>query len=297
MCSSLKCGSGPLTLEHLWKPTRLVFEKHLVLLKCEQVQRLYSTLVVHVSSYVKTNVHASHATVSSHWSYSTELSSNSLAATSCAHLPRPLKRASCHGLRARSAQHWAMSMYICVLVSFSFWRGEAFKLCPCHEPNPVDLIPVGPSWRPSRSPWCNWSVCRDCVLSLLNVRWNSSCSHYWSTYLMYVNNVFLKKSDWMLVLWDHRCERSLTREPRGPGLRLSSIKALDGASPPWRWQVMFSGLQLVFFLLPLLLLLLLLCFVMLSLFHISWAFPLWSFSSHSQMADSVAILMSDAWWE
>ena len=50
----------------------------------------------------------------------------------------------------------------------------------------------------------------------------------------------------MLVLWDHRSERSLTREPRGPGwaggLR-SSINALDGDFPPRRWQVVFSGLQ------------------------------------------------------
>lgn len=28
---------------------------------------------------------------------------------------------------------------------------------------------------------------------------------------MCVNNVFKEESDWMLVLWDHRSERSLTR--------------------------------------------------------------------------------------
>lgn len=84
----------------------------------------------------------------------------------------------------------------------------------------------------------------------------------------------------MLVLWDHR-------EPRGPELagRLKSFKALEGVFPPMRWQIVFSGLRLVFFFV---------LFVMLFLCHISWAFPLWSFSSHSQMADSVAILMSDA---
>lgn len=47
----------------------------------------------------------------------------------------------------------------------------------------------------------------------------------------------------MLVLWDHR-------EPRGPELagRLKSFKALDGVFPPMMWQIVFSGLRLVFFL-------------------------------------------------
>lgn len=71
----------------------------------------------------------------------------------------------------------------------------------------------------------------------------------------------------MFVLWDHESER---RELRGAGVtgRLtSSIKALDGAFPPRRWQVMFSGLRRLCF-----------CFfsvmfVMLSLLHISRASP------------------------
>lgn len=150
---------------------------------------------------------------------------------------------------------------------------------------PVQIL-VGTSWRHLWSPWCNWSVYCDCVLSLMNVQWNSSCRHYWGTYLVYVNNVFLKKKIWLNVsfvgppIWT----QSHTRTER-------CFKKVDGPFPPVRWQIMFSGLRLVMS--PTLSVL----FVMLSLFHISWEFPLWSFSSHSQLTDSVAILMSDAWWE
>lgn len=95
----------------------------------------------------------------------------------------------------------------------------------------------------------------------------------------------------MLVLWDHRSERSLTLRPRGPELARRLMSSVSEA-PPVRWQVVFSGLPLVYFCF-------IVQFVMLSLFHIPWAFPspppLWSFSNHSSMVDSVAILMSDAW--
>ena len=86
----------------------------------------------------------------------------------------------------------------------------------------LQTLPV--SWPTSVSQfWSSWGLpgdhrglphvtdLSDCVLSLLNVRWKSSCRHYSSTYLMCVNNVFKEESDWMLVLWDHRSERSLTR--------------------------------------------------------------------------------------
>lgn len=102
-------------------------------------------------------------------------------------------------------------------------RSSVASFDSCREPDHGDRHPslrsepCGAFLGDALSPRCNWSVCRDCVLSLLNVRWNSSCWQYSSTYLMDVNNVF-KATDWMLVLWDHGLEHCLTLELRGPEL-------------------------------------------------------------------------------
>lgn len=117
-----------------------------------------------------------------------------------------------------------------------------------------------------------------CVLSLLNVQWNSSCRHYSSTYLMYVNYVFKIKSDWMLVLWDHLTwTQSHTRAWEDQDWQEDWRAVLK----LWTEVAGFVLVAYVFFFFSLSVL-----FVMLSPFHISWASPpLWSFSSHSQMTD------------
>lgn len=165
-----RCQTAPLTLEHLWKLTQLVFEKHLTLLKCEQVQHLYSTLVVHVSLYVKTYFHSSRVAVSTHCTYTTELSSNSHAAKSCAHLLQPYKRASSRGLRVRSALYQAMCMYIqYVLVSFCFLERRGLQALPVSWPISVSQF------------WSSWGLPGD-HLGLPHVTDLSVamvCCHFW----------------------------------------------------------------------------------------------------------------------
>lgn len=157
-----------------------------------------------------------HVAVSTHWTYTTDLSSNTHAALT---FFNPMR-----GLLFMDSGWSPLSTEQCVYICNSIFlflerpSDSASVVSPAMLTDvclPVQIL-VGTSWRHLWSPWCNWSVYCDCVLSLMNVQWNSSCRHYWGTYLVYVNNVFLKKkSDWMLVLWDHRSERSLTRELRG----------------------------------------------------------------------------------
>lgn len=163
------------------KSTQLVFEIHLILIKCEQVQCWgYSTLVVHVSLCVKMYLHSSHMLLTLTEPYTTELSSISRAAKAYAHLLQPYKRASCRGLRVRSTRYRSY-VYIYVIVSFCSWEerpsdsASVVLLTALTNVCLPVLILVGPSWRPSWSPWCNWSLRCDCVPSLMNVRWNSSC--------------------------------------------------------------------------------------------------------------------------
>lgn len=118
--------------------------------------------------------------VNTRWTYTTELSSISHAAKAYAHLLQPYKRASCRGLRVRSTQYRSY-VYIYVIVSFCSWEerpsdsASVVLLTALTNVCLAVLILVGPSWRPSWSPWCNWSLRCDCVPSLMNVRWNSSC--------------------------------------------------------------------------------------------------------------------------
>lgn len=128
-----------------------------------------------------------------------------------------------------------------------------------------------------------------CVLSLLNVQWNSSCRHYSSTYLMYVNYVFKIKSDWMLVLWDHLTwTQSHTRAWEDQDWQEDWRAVLK----LWTEVAGFVLVAYVFFFFSLSVL-----FVMLSPFHISWASPPSGVLVAILKWRTVAILMSDAWWE
>lgn len=129
------------------------------------------------------------------------------------------KRASCFGLRVRST--WYRSDVLCIYIwKCIFLRGGAFKLCLCCKPNHVDWClspnsaPVGTLLGTVMVSLLNWPLCQDCVPSLLNVQWNSTCRHYSSTYLMYVNNVL--KIIWLNVSFVGPPTRmqSLTRTER-----------------------------------------------------------------------------------
>lgn len=143
-----------------------------------------------------------HVAVNTYWTYTTESLSNCHAARSCTDLLHPCKRASCHGLQVRSTWYHR-NIYVYIRTSIVlFWEERPSDLCcECNHvdrhPSP-ESDPCGAFLETLWSPWCNWCVCRDCVLSLLNVHWNSSCWHYSSTYLMYVNNVF-KQNFWLNV--------------------------------------------------------------------------------------------------
>lgn len=170
------------------KSTQFVFEIHLILVKCERVQRWgCSTLVVHVSLYVQMYLRSSHVLLT--------LTEPTLL--SCRLFPVLLRRMltffnPIRGLLVVDSG-WgplgtvAMCIYINVIVSFCSWEerpsdsaGVVLLTALTNVCLPV-LILVGPSWRPSWSPRCNRSLRCDCVPSLMNVRWNSSRRRYSNT--------------------------------------------------------------------------------------------------------------------
>lgn len=76
--------------------------------------------LVSVLLYVKTYMFTLHVAVNTCWTYTTELSSDWHAATSCAHLLHPCQRASCHGLQVRSTWYrrnvYVYILYVIVLL-------------------------------------------------------------------------------------------------------------------------------------------------------------------------------------